>query len=260
MIYKAPSLPYGGDYRGLAEYAEGPTPSRHAGGSSTNGSTTQHEFATIAHSAAVGAATALRCTTMTMIKLLRHPGEIASLARLHAQSRRTTYAGILSPQAYARIEDEEAESTRGTRLAEPVLDRAVLVAGHPGALCGFAMVTREDDELATVNALHVLGELHGAGHGTRAHRGDGFGRAGLGLPETPALRGHRQHHGQSVLHPSGTGRRRIPPQPRSGRHGDDFAGAVVELRSPTRDRAQGGLGLCGPNRPRAASSAAARPA
>lgn len=23
MIYKAPSLPYGGDYRGLAEYAEG---------------------------------------------------------------------------------------------------------------------------------------------------------------------------------------------------------------------------------------------
>lgn len=99
----------------LTTMAATPTPSRHAGGSSTNASTTQHEFATVAHSAAVGAATAIRCTTMTMIRLLRYPGEIASLARLHAQSRRTTYAGILSPQALARIEDEEAESTWGTR-------------------------------------------------------------------------------------------------------------------------------------------------
>jgi ribosomal protein S18 acetylase RimI-like enzyme len=92
--------------------------------------------------------------------------DLRQIGEVHAVSRHAAYAELVAPEALARITPQtQAEAWRG-RLLREASPWAMLVVEHPddGRVAGFVMGTGTGVR-ATLNAIHVLPELHGQGAG-----------------------------------------------------------------------------------------------
>lgn len=92
------------------------------------------------------------------------PADLAAIGRVHAQSQRDTYR--LSDASRLSLDDAERVAHWRRRLARSK-PMAAFVADADGAVVGFVVVSRQDGDLGTVDALHVASSHHGRGIGRR---------------------------------------------------------------------------------------------
>ena len=90
-----------------------------------------------------------------------------AIARLHTQSWRETYRGILRDDYLDGNIAEDRLTVWSSRLAEPAANQRILVAEENGALCGFiCLYLDEDPQLGTlIDNLHVASGQKGKGIG-----------------------------------------------------------------------------------------------
>lgn len=111
-----------------------------------------------------------------MIIRAARPGDAGGIARVHVQSWRTTYRGLV-PDEYLSKLSVEARERFWTRLLEhPTADQVVLVAeDQSGAIAGFVSGGPQRDEALSYRgelyAIYLLEEAQGQGIGRRLMQG-----------------------------------------------------------------------------------------
>lgn len=98
--------------------------------------------------------------------------DLATIGRLHAQSRQHAYAGLVDAEALARVTPESQEVVWRDRWLglrgrpEPHVAVLAEVAGRAvGFAVAFALPEPDAGSWAELNAIHVLPTHHGAGIG-----------------------------------------------------------------------------------------------
>ena len=96
--------------------------------------------------------------------------DVPQIGALHAASQHAAYAGLVAPEALARVTPQtqgEAWRRRLTGLSYPW---SMHVIGHPDdrRVVGFVFGSGSGP-VATLHAIHVLPELHGSGAGQLLH-------------------------------------------------------------------------------------------
>jgi L-amino acid N-acyltransferase YncA len=99
------------------------------------------------------------------------PADADAIARIHVDSWRSTYYGMLPGTYLSRMSRGGLRAQWATRLAETTRSELTLVAEHDGTVAGFAVLTRCRDRdmaqfAAEVTMLYVHPTLAGAGLGT----------------------------------------------------------------------------------------------
>jgi GNAT superfamily N-acetyltransferase len=94
--------------------------------------------------------------------------DVPDIGRVHATSRRATYAALVPAAALAAVTPEAQAEHWRLRLATAPPPSAVYVVVADGSLQGFAMGSGHG-HTATLDALHVLPSLQGTGAGQRLH-------------------------------------------------------------------------------------------
>lgn len=93
------------------------------------------------------------------------PSDLGFVGRLHALSQRTTYGEFLPTGATAEFDETGYVERWRSRMAAPGA-RKLLLAESATDVTGFGLVSADAQPWATVNALHVHPDLHGAGVGS----------------------------------------------------------------------------------------------
>lgn len=98
------------------------------------------------------------------------PADAPAIAKVHVDSWRTTYAGIVAPEVLARLSYEQREQVWANMLAAPTNNSCTYVAQTPaGAVVGFvnAGPEREGDPTYTgeIYALYLLHQYQRQGLG-----------------------------------------------------------------------------------------------
>ena len=104
------------------------------------------------------------------------PGDAAGIARVHVESWRTTYLGIMPQQHLDELSEDDFTQTWATRLADdgPARPHVLVAAADGGEIVGFVSGGREragdPDYGAEVYALYLLRSQQGRGAGRRLLR------------------------------------------------------------------------------------------
>lgn len=94
--------------------------------------------------------------------------DIADIGRVHANSRRAAYVDLLPAEALDRITAEGQEAYWRARLAREPEPHCMFVLHVQGIVAGFVLGTA-DGPVGTVNAIHLLPDMHGSGAGQAMH-------------------------------------------------------------------------------------------
>jgi len=92
-------------------------------------------------------------------------GDVERIGWVHSQSRQQAYAGLVPPDALARVTPEQQASVWRARLASLPEQHAGVVVEHDGEVVGFALGQFDRESGAELNAIHVLPERQGTGAG-----------------------------------------------------------------------------------------------
>lgn len=148
--------------------------------------------------------------------------DVPHIGAVHAASRHAAYAALVAPEALARITPQTQAQVWRQRLAdEPDPWSMFVVATDDRQVAGFVMGSGSGP-VATLNAIHVLPQLHGTGAGQLLHdhivadfRLWGFSTAHLWVLEGNA-------RAQAFYRRNGWA-------PDSGRDTQDIGGASVDI-------------------------------
>ena len=96
--------------------------------------------------------------------------DVLQIGAVHAASRHAAYAGLVAPDALARVTAHNQAKAWRRRLTEGPCPRTMLVLEHPDdrRVAGFVLGSGPGT-VATLHAIHVLPELHGSGAGQLLH-------------------------------------------------------------------------------------------
>lgn len=96
--------------------------------------------------------------------------DVPQIGAVHAASRHAAYAGLVAPEALARITPQTQAEAWRRRLAGGPDPWSMLVVVHPDdrRVAGFVLGSGAGT-VATLNAIHVHPELHGSGAGQLLH-------------------------------------------------------------------------------------------
>jgi GNAT superfamily N-acetyltransferase len=96
--------------------------------------------------------------------------DVLHIGAVHAASRHAAYAGLVPPEALARVTPQTQAKAWRRRLAEGPYPQSLLVVEHPEdhRVTGFVLGSASGP-VATLHAIHVLPELHGSGAGQLLH-------------------------------------------------------------------------------------------
>lgn len=99
-----------------------------------------------------------------------HDDDVLQIGAVHAVSRQTAYAGIVAPEALARVTPQTQAEAWRQRLTERPDPWSMLVAEQPEGcrVAGFVLGSGSGP-VGTLHAIHVLPELHGSGAGQLLH-------------------------------------------------------------------------------------------
>lgn len=97
-------------------------------------------------------------------------GDVLQVGAVHAASRHAAYAGVVAPEALARVTPQTQAEAWRRRLTEGPDPWSMLVVVHPDdrRVAGFVLGSGPGP-VATLNAIHVLPELYGSGAGQLLH-------------------------------------------------------------------------------------------
>jgi ribosomal protein S18 acetylase RimI-like enzyme len=99
------------------------------------------------------------------------PADAAAIGRVHSESWRLTYAGLVSPRYLASLDEEPLADRWRQRLSAPPGESSILVAEQDGAVVGFAQSgptssgTLEPGFAGEIQMLYVLPAGQRRGHG-----------------------------------------------------------------------------------------------
>ena len=91
--------------------------------------------------------------------------DLTRIGLIHSRSRRAAYAGLVPPDALARITPEEQAEVWRARMATLPSPNAPVVVEVGGEVVGFAVGRLTPDTGAELTAIHVLPEHRGTGAG-----------------------------------------------------------------------------------------------
>lgn len=94
-------------------------------------------------------------------------GDLPQIGYVHAQSRQEAYAGLVPPDALARVTPEAQTANWRVQMATLTTPYQMYVAVEGDVVVGFALALSHPGEGAELNAIHVLPD----------HQGTGVGRA-----------------------------------------------------------------------------------
>ena len=96
--------------------------------------------------------------------------DVPQIGAVHAACRHAAYAGLVAPEALARVTPQTQTEAWRRRLTDQPDPWSMLVAVHPDLrrVAGFVLGSGAGP-VATLNAIHVLPELHGSGAGQLLH-------------------------------------------------------------------------------------------
>jgi GNAT superfamily N-acetyltransferase len=94
--------------------------------------------------------------------------DIDEIGRIHALSRRASYAGLVPSHALAQLTPAAQAEYWHRRLATEPHPHAIYVLRLRGTVEGFAMGSATGST-ATLNAIHVMPGFHGTGFGQLLH-------------------------------------------------------------------------------------------
>jgi ribosomal protein S18 acetylase RimI-like enzyme len=99
------------------------------------------------------------------------PADAEAIGRVHSESWRLTYAGLVSPRYLATLDEEELAERWRRRLSGPRGESSLLVAEEAGEVIGFALFgpagerDLEDGFAGEIQMLYVLPAGQRRGHG-----------------------------------------------------------------------------------------------
>jgi ribosomal protein S18 acetylase RimI-like enzyme len=108
---------------------------------------------------------------IAVVKIRRYrDDDVPRIGEVHATSRHAAYAGLVAPEALARVTPQTQAEAWRRRLTEVAYPWSMLVVEHHDdrRVAGFALGSGSGP-LATLHAIHVLPELHGSGAGQLLH-------------------------------------------------------------------------------------------
>lgn len=91
--------------------------------------------------------------------------DIERIGWVHSRSRQAAYAGLVPPDALARVTPEQQANAWRVRLASLPEQHAGVVVEHEGEVVGFALGQFQAESGAELTAIHVLPERQGTGAG-----------------------------------------------------------------------------------------------
>jgi ribosomal protein S18 acetylase RimI-like enzyme len=91
--------------------------------------------------------------------------DLSRIGLIHSRSRQAAYAGLVPPNALARVTPEEQVEVWRVRMATLPSPNAPLVVEVDGEVVGFAVGRLTPDTGAELTAIHVLPEHRGTGAG-----------------------------------------------------------------------------------------------
>jgi GNAT superfamily N-acetyltransferase len=96
--------------------------------------------------------------------------DLPQIGAVHAASRHAAYVGLVAPEALARVTPQTQAEAWRRRLPDQPDPWSMLVVVHPNdrRVAGFVLGSGTGP-VATLNAIHVLPELHGNGAGQLLH-------------------------------------------------------------------------------------------
>ena len=96
--------------------------------------------------------------------------DVLQIGAVHAASRHAAYAGLVAPDAVARVTPQTQAEAWRRRLADGTQPWSMFVVEHPELhrVAGFVLGSGSG-HVATLHAIHVLPELHGSGAGQLLH-------------------------------------------------------------------------------------------
>ena len=113
----------------------------------------------------------LGCGMIAGVEIRRYrDDDVPQIGAVHAASRHAAYAGLVAPEALARVTPQTQAEAWRRRLTEGPSPWSMLVVEHPDdhRVAGFVLGSGSGS-VATLHAIHVLPELHGSGVGPLLH-------------------------------------------------------------------------------------------
>jgi ribosomal protein S18 acetylase RimI-like enzyme len=103
-------------------------------------------------------------------------GDAEAIGRVHSESWRLTYAGLVSPRYLATLDVEVLADTWRRRLSAPRGESSLVVAEEAGEVIGFALYgpagerDLEDGFAGEIQMLYILPAGQRRGHGRALHQ------------------------------------------------------------------------------------------
>jgi len=91
--------------------------------------------------------------------------DLPRIGLIHARSRQAAYAGLVPPEALARVTPEQQVEVWRARMATLPSPSAPVVVEVDGEVVGFAVAQLTPENGAELTAIHVLPEHRGTGAG-----------------------------------------------------------------------------------------------